>query len=134
MELHQAIKEVSIKFKYRKDNNFLIDSWSVMQESNGVYYGDCDDFVLTVFWHLADKNLVKFLWNLFITHQYGVIWCKTDGGELHMAGMYNGLWFDNWTYAACNEQTFFTLTKHKKLMQVLMPLCLLQVIKGYFKR
>ena len=38
MELAQAIKEVTDKFKYRKDKNILLDSWSVMQESNGVYY------------------------------------------------------------------------------------------------
>lgn len=134
MELSKAIELVSGKFVYRKDQNFLVDSWSVMQESNGVYYGDCDDFVLTVFWYLADKNLVKFLWNLFVTHKYGVVWCKTYNGSLHIVGKYDGLYFDNWTYAACNEQTFFTLTKHKKIVPMLMPLCLPQVIKGYFKR
>jgi hypothetical protein len=134
MELQQAIKEVSAKFKYRKDKNFLIDSWSVMQESNGVYYGDCDDFVLTVFWQLADKQLGKFLWNLFITHQYGVMWCRTDFGELHFAGKYKGLWFDNWTKKAVSEEQFFSVTKHRKLMQMPMLFCALQVIKGYFKR
>ena len=134
MELQEAIKEVSGKFKYRKDKNLLLDSWSVMQESNGVYYGDCDDFMLTVFWHLSDKRLSKFLWNLFITHEYGVIWCKTDFGELHFAGKYQGLMFDNWTKRALTEDQFYAVTKHKKIRQMLMPACVLQVIKGYFKR
>ena len=134
MELSQAIKEVSAKFRYRKDKNILLDSWSVMQESNGVYYGDCDDYMLTVFWYLSDKKLSTFLWNLFITHEYGVVWCKTGFGELHFAGKYKGLMFDNWTKIALPEDQFFIATKHEKLMQMPMPLCVLQVIKGYFKR
>ena len=134
MELAQAIKEVSSKFRYRKDKNFLLDSWSILKESNGLYYGDCDDYVLTVFWHLADKQLGKFLWNLFVTHQYGVVWCKTQFGELHFAGKYKDLWFDNWTHKAVPEELFFTATKHRKIMQMPMPFCILQVVKGYFKR
>jgi hypothetical protein len=134
MDLHQAIKEVSAKFKYRKDTNIALDSWSVMQQSEGVYYGDCDDYMLTVFWYLSDKHLGKFLWNLFVTHQYGVMWLKTDFGELHFAGKYKGLWFDNWTKKAVPEEQFFSVTKHRKLMQMPMLFCALQVIKGYFKR
>ena len=134
MELSQAIKQVSNKFVYRKDHNLIIDSWSVMQEKQGVYYGDCDDYMLTVFWYLSDKKLSTFLWNLFVTHEYGVVWCRTGFGELHFAGKYKDLWFDNWTKIALPEDQFFIVTKHEKIMQMPMPVCVPQVIKGYFKR
>lgn len=134
MDLHSAIRLVASKFRYKKDNNLLVDGWSVMRERDGKYLGDCEDFSLTVFWHMSDKRLFKFLFNLFITHKYALIWCSTKTGELHMIGRYGDLYFDNWTLAAFTKEEFFKRTGHKKRFQFFMPLCVVQMIKGIFKR
>lgn len=134
MNLQSAIKIVSNKFHYKADENSLLDGWSVMKEQDGKYFGDCEDFVLTVFWHISDKNLLKFLFNLFITHKYGLVWCKAVTGELHFVGRYVDLYFDNWTRAAFEKEEFFRRTGHRKLVQMFMPLCAIQMIKGLFKK
>lgn len=134
MDLHSAIRLIASRFQYKKDDNRLVDSWSIMKERDGKYRGDCEDFSLTVFWHMSDKNLFKFLFNLCVTHKYGLIWCKTKTGELHMIGRYGDLYFDNWTLAALEKNDFFQRTGHRKIMQMVMPLCIVQLIKGLFKR
>jgi hypothetical protein len=134
MNLVESIKYVSEKFVYKSDKKFIIDSWRVMQEDNGKFYGDCEDFSLTVFWYLSGCNIFKFLFNLMILHCYSLIWCKTYTGELHFVGKYGDMYFDNWTHEALPEKEFFEKTGHKKIMKMFMPICILQLIRGLFSK
>lgn len=134
MDLHSAIRLIASRFQYKKDDNRLIDSWSVMRDRDGKFIGDCEDFSLTVFWYMSDQSLFKFLFNLFVLHKYALIWCKTKNGELHFVGRYGDLYFDNWTFAALPKDEFFRRTGHKKIVQMFMPLCISQMIKGWLKR
>ena len=134
MDLHSAVKIVADKFQYKADKNLILDGWSIMRDRSGVYQGDCEDFALTVFWHLSEQNLFKFLLNLLILHKYRIIWCKTFTGELHFVGRYGDLYFDNWTKKALTEDKFFATTGHRKIMTMFMPVCILQLLKGILKR
>lgn len=134
MDLHSAVKIVADKFQYKADKNLILDGWSIMRDRSGVYQGDCEDFALTVFWHLSEQNLFKFLLNLIVLHKYKLIWCKTHDGELHFVGRYGDLYFDNWTKKALTEHKFFATTGHRKIMTMFMPVCIPQLLKGIFKR
>lgn len=134
MDVSLAVMLVANRFQYKKDSNFLVDSWSIMKDKNGVFYGDCEDFSLTVFWYLSNQSLFKFIWNLLISHKYKLIWCKTNTGEFHFYGKVNGLCFDNWTKRTLPENVFLKETGHKKIMGMLMILCIPQLIKGWLKR
>ena len=134
MDVSLAVMLVANRFQYKKDSNFLLDSWSVMKDRNGVFYGDCEDFSLTVFWYLSGCNLFKFIWNVLITHKYRLIWCKANTGELHFYGKVNGLCFDNWTKKALPENVFLEQTGHKKIVGMFMLLAIPQLIKGWLKR
>lgn len=134
MELKEAINLVKSKFIYKPDVKYkLFDSWSVMKEKDGKYQGDCEDFALTVFWHMSDKNLRKFLLNLMILHKYRIYQCDAFNGP-HMIGRFGDLWFDNWTYSDLPEKEFFSTTGHKNPKMMFMPICIIQLIKGYAKR
>lgn len=134
MDLNSAIKLVADKFRYKADDNILLDGWSIMKERSGEYVGDCEDFSLTVFWHMSDQKLFKFLFNLLILHRYKLIWCKTYTGELHFVGKFGDLYFDNWTKRALTEDQFFSITAHRKIMTMFMPVCVFQLLKGLVKR
>ena len=134
MDLHSAVKIVADKFQYKADKNLILDGWSIMRDRSGVYQGDCEDFALTVFWHLSEQNLFKFLLNLIVLHKYKLIWCKSHDGELHFVGRYGDLYFDNWTKKALIEDKFFATTGHRKIMTMFMPVCILQLLKGLLKR
>lgn len=134
MDISLAVMLVANRFSYKKDNNFLVDSWSVMKDKNGIFYGDCEDFSLTVFWYLCGCNLFRFIWNVLILHKYRLIWCKTIDGQYHFYGKVNGLCFDNYTRRTLPEDAFLKETGHKKIMGMLMILCIPQLIKGWIKR
>lgn len=134
MDLHSAVQFVASKFRYKKDDNFLIDSWFVMRDRDDKYLGDCEDFSLTVFWHVADKKLFKFLFNLLVTHKYKLYRCKDVTGGWHAIGAIDNTYFDNWTLKALEKDEFFAQTKHQVKMRYVAPLMIMPLIKGLFKR
>lgn len=134
MNLADIVASIGTHFVYRKDTSRVIDSWRVMKNDDGKFYGDCEDFSLTVFWYLSECKLSRFIFNLFITHKYQLIWCKTRTGELHFYGKIGDLCFDNWTRKSMSEQEFLKQTGHKKLMRMFMPFCIPQMIKGLVTR
>lgn len=134
MDLHSAVQLVASKFQYKKDDSVLLDSWFVMRDRDGKYLGDCEDFSLTVFWHVADKSLLKFLFNLLVTHKYKLYRCKDITGGWHAIGAIDDTYFDNWTLKALSKSEFFARTKHQVKMRYVAPVMVLPLIKGLFKR
>ena len=134
MNIHDAVKLVSDKFVYTSDRIKIFDSWRVMREVDGVFRGDCDDFSITVFWYYSDRNLLKFLCNLLITHQYQLHFVRTITGEKHVVGAVDGLYFDNWTYCALPRDAFYARTKHKRIMRHISPLYAWFLLIGLFIR
>lgn len=134
MNLETLVKTIGEHFVYTKDESRLIDSWFVMRNRDGKFYGDCEDFSLTVFWYLSECKLSRFIFNLFISHKYQLIWCKTRNNELHFYGKIGNMCFDNWTLKALPEKEFLQQTGHRKIMRMFMPFCVPQIIKGLFKR
>lgn len=133
MDLSFAVMLVANRFQYRKDSNLLFDSWSVMRDKNGVFYGDCEDFTLTVFWYMANRNILVFLFNLFF-FRYKLIWSITNKGEFHIYGKYGDLCFDNWTKRTLPEDVFLRETGHRRIMVFPMIFGIIQLILGLFKR
>jgi hypothetical protein len=134
MELSAAIDKVKSQFEYQADRLRIFDSWRVMESKSGKYHGDCEDFALTVFWHVADGRLTRFLWHLLITHRYRMIRTQTVHGEPHVVGRIGDQWFDNWTQKALPEKEFFQNTGHRKSWTYPGPLISLYLAIGIFFR
>jgi len=135
MELNEAIKTVNDRFRYQSDSKFILDSWAVMQERDGLLKGDCEDYSLTVLWYLNDCSLFKFIKNVIILHKHRMYYVKAlpDNGG-HAVANVGGLWFDNWTKEALTEDVFFEKTKHRKMFMYFMPLMIPFFVYGFWKK
>lgn len=130
MTLDEACFYVASDYTYRSDGRHLIgDSWRVMRRP---MEGDCDDYLMTVFWHLSGENLPRFLWNLLITHKYEVHRVKTMSGAYHVVGCFGGQWFDNWMYRPRDKGTFFTNPDHTYLRRYYAPKIAYSLLVGLF--
>jgi hypothetical protein len=134
MSIDNAVKYVADRFKWSKDGKMLGDSWRVMPLVNNKFTGDCDDFAITCFWYLSNKNIFTFLLHLLITHKYALYRCKTIGNEWHIVGRYKNLWFDNWTLKPLPKEQFIIETKHSIRMRYISPIIALYLIIGLFKK
>lgn len=113
MKAQEALSEVNKFFLYNKDKKLFIgDSWRIL--NNKKYHGDCDDFALTVLWLMCDKKISKFIWNVLVLHKFRLYYSRTFTKEPHIIGYADGLWFDNWTQEALDEEKFFYRTGHRK--------------------
>jgi len=114
MVLDDALEYVSERFVYQLDKARFTDAWFVMRERGEHMYGDCEDFVLTVFWLMSGKALLTFLWRLLITGEYELHAVKSNGSDTvnHCIACYHGNWFDNWTKDEMDAAHFFNNTKH----------------------
>lgn len=128
--LRDSIQTVSVGFDYEADDLRIFDSWSVLTPDAGRYRGDCEDFVLTVFWHLSGRDLATFLWHVLITHQYRLYRVRDTNGNSHVVGSYQDQWFDNWTLGASNRDQFVQQTGHDILHMYPGPLIALYLLIG----
>ena len=114
MDKEKALKEVDGNFEYTAEWNNE-DKWGVMVKQPsyspyaGKYKGDCEDFALTVLFHIADKSWLRFFW-LLISFQ-GVVWyCRSPRGVGHAQLWYKGKWTDNihptWSAKSQNTRVF----------------------------
>ena len=134
MQLEAAIDLVKHRFVYQADQLRVFDSWRVMKLQDGRYRGDCEDFALTVYWHVCDHDAVKFLWNLLVTHRYGLIRTRTARGEAHVVGAFQDQWFDNFTKQSQSKENFFQTTGHHSTLRYPGPLIALYLLIGLFVR
>lgn len=132
--LENAIRKVSEKFQYKSDRLKIFDSWRIMPEKNGKLSGDCDDFTITCLWEYSDRNIVKFLWNTLVTHNYQIHRAKTVDGEYHIVGCIDKLWFDNWSLGAMTKTEFFKTTRHYYVSRYYFPIIALYLFIGLFKK
>ena len=114
MQLEPSISKVSEKYIYTNGPGIIKDAWFVMRsQPNGYYYGDCEDFSLTVFWYVSGGGLAAFLKNILTGEVKLHIVASDDGsGNNHCVGEYKGLWLDNWTQQALPKALFFESTGH----------------------
>jgi hypothetical protein len=132
MNLNTAVEQVSSKFVYQADTIKRFDSWRVMKLTDGIFKGDCDDFVITVLWYTSGKSLWRFLFHLLITHKYKVYNVSTSDGEPHIVASYKNQWFDNFTMAPFARDAFFQTTKHKYRFQIIGPVISIYLLIGLF--
>ena len=139
MLLEDAVSYVSQKFHYKRDKKpflDLFDHWFIMKERDGKFYGDCEDYSLTVLWFLCDKSLLKFIWYVLILHRYKLYRLFTISGEAHIVGKVGDLWFDNWTLKAMPKAEFFKYTGHNEPTKDLVTVIgmLYPLLVGLFTR
>lgn len=133
MRVEDAVKLVSEKFVYKSDPKIL-DYWFIMRDQNGKYYGDCEDFSLTVIYHVCDENLLKFLFYVFILHKYRLYFGTTINDEKHAIGYAQGLFFDNISKEALPQDEFLNKTKNTLYFFFPSPFMIAPMILGLFRR
>lgn len=130
--LQNSVKAIADSFDYEPDRLRIFDSWQVLRSVNGRYRGDCEDFALTVFWHLSNKNVLRFLWNLLISHRYSMYRVRDSNGESHVVACFQDQWFDNWTRKTLSRDDFFKSTQHELLHIYPGPFIALYLLIGLF--
>lgn len=124
MQIDQAIYQVSANFQYTPDTKGLLgkrESWHVMTSTDGSYYGDCEDFALTIMWLHSDCNLLLFLWRLLINGKYKMHAVASTGGTGkvdHAVGSIDDVWFDNYTNKGYSFFTFIDATGHAYIHKI----------------
>lgn len=92
--LEQSLKTLNSKFKYKRDTFRWFDHWRIMVNDGDVWYGDCEDYSLTLAWMVSDYNLLKFIWNL-VTFKFLLWYVKSPSGEGHAIIKIGDLYYDN---------------------------------------
>jgi hypothetical protein len=133
MCINKSISYVSNKFKYKSDPDGFLDYWYVMKEKEGVLNGDCEDYSLTVFWELSNRNIFKFLFHLLVSHKYELYLVDSSSGP-HIVGCYKDIWFDNWTLKGLPKDEFFKITKHTNTKRIMFFNSIAPLINGYIYR
>tara|TARA_R110002020_G_C15756666_1_gene726680 strand:- start:49 stop:447 length:399 start_codon:yes stop_codon:yes gene_type:complete len=88
------LDELNKKFIYKKDREQYShrDAWHIMKREP--YYGDCEDYALTLLYNLKDRSILKFLFSLII-RESKIIYCKSPRGIGHVILKYKGRYIDN---------------------------------------
>lgn len=127
-------------FEYQSDldRHGRREAWYIM--SPGREVGDCEDFVLTVFYRYF--GFWGFVWHVLITHRAQIWRVQAVNGAAHAVGYYERLWFDNWTGdpdsaykpEAMIAANFFDRTRHKRVKQYRAPAILFKLLAGKIGR
>jgi hypothetical protein len=135
MTLDESIDYVASKFIYKNDPLILTDAWFVMRnKENGFYYGDCEDFALTVFWCMCGGSILMFIKNILNgTYKLHMV-ASNDNKNNHCVAEFKDLWFDNWTRKELLKDEFFKLTNHKYGYQIKPFTIMCKLIIGLFYR
>lgn len=131
-QLDNIVKNLKSNFVYTRDHKFF-DAWQVMsKQKDGKYYGDCEDFALTVIWKLCNENLFLFTINFLILHRYHIWLAKTD--EVHAVGYAQGKYFDNIYGRTMTRKQLKESTDIKLWVPMLSPLIASKLIFGLIKK
>jgi len=135
MTLEESIDYVNSKFIYKSDPVVSTDAWFVMRnKEDGFYYGDCEDFALTVFWFMSNGSIWTFIKNILNgTYKLHMVASNGDKNN-HCVGEFENLWFDNWTKKEFSKDEFFKLTNHKYGYQIKPFTIMCKLIIGLFYR
>lgn len=94
MLISEALKILNSKFKYKIDQIKWLDHWRIMIGDGDVWYGDCEDYSLTLAWLVSDQSYAKFTWNL-ITFRFLLWYVNAPNGEGHAIIKIGDLYYDN---------------------------------------
>ena len=78
-------------YRYDRDQYGKPDRWKIMEGPQ--YVGDCEDYSLTVLWHIAGQSWFKF-WLLQVIGVASIRLCHLPGGA-HIVLRYKGHYIDN---------------------------------------
>lgn len=92
--IENIAEEFSKKFNYVSDRNAYDsrDAWFIMEEQNGIYYGDCEDYALTLLFLFCNRSYLKF-WFYLVTRRAKIQYCVVRSG--HAVLVYKGKYIDN---------------------------------------
>ena len=88
-----TLEEINKKFSYKYDD--ASDKWTIMAGQE--LRGDCEDYSLTVLFHVVcKKNWIKF-WDILIFGDAKLCYVTTKTGEGHAVLRVDDQYIDNWT-------------------------------------
>lgn len=88
------IDNLNANFTYTRDRDQYgkRDKWKIM--TGPEYVGDCEDYSLTVLWHIAGESWFKFWW-LQLSGKAALKRCQVPSGGYHIVLRYRNLCIDN---------------------------------------
>jgi hypothetical protein len=95
MTIEEALKKLNSHFVYRKDNVRWFDNWRIIySEKEDKWFGDCEDYSLTLMWMLSNRNLFQFLWDI-LRFKYLMWYVKSPRDAGHGIVQIGNLYYDN---------------------------------------
>ena len=79
-------------YMYDRDQYGKRDRWKIM--TGPEYVGDCEDYSLTVLWHLSGESWIKF-WLLQLSGKAALLRCQMPNGNYHVVLRYGKVCIDN---------------------------------------
>ena len=98
MDHLEANKLVKAKFSYITDKKKygFFETWSVLDTTQPVWEGDCEDYSLTVLWFMSDEKRLTMLKNILFNRDFRMHFVKyIPTGEGHAVLSYKGEFCDN---------------------------------------
>jgi len=92
-----SLQDFNDHYEYKYDAKGR-DRWRVlMRDPDGMFRGDCEDYSLSVLYHVISGGSWLKFWFYQITFQAQLCGCHTEGGGGHAVLRYRGQYIDNWT-------------------------------------
>ena len=98
MDAKEANKKVASKFEYVTDKKKygFVETWSVMDTTQEIWRGDCEDYSLTVLWFMSGEKKSTFIKNILFNRDFRMHFVKyIPTGEGHAVLSYKGEYCDN---------------------------------------
>lgn len=94
MVARRFLQDLNTNFTYTRDLDQYgkRDRWKIM--TGPEYVGDCEDYSLTVLWHLSGESWFKF-WLLQLTGKAALLRCQVPSGGYHIVLRYGSHCIDN---------------------------------------
>lgn len=74
------------------------DKWRVLkQDPDGMFRGDCEDYALSVLYHVVCRRSWLRFWLYLITFRAQLCGCDDKNGQGHAVLRYRNDYIDNWT-------------------------------------
>ena len=88
------VDTLNARFKYKEDRDQFgyRDAWYVM--TGEPYYGDCEDYSLTILFNLKGRSWTRLFISLLI-RESKICYCKIGSGEGHAVLRYKNHYIDN---------------------------------------
>jgi predicted transglutaminase-like cysteine proteinase len=124
------IDELNEKFNYKADKRYF-DSWKIIYSEEDNWYGDCEDYSLTLVYLLSNRSLTTTLSSILF-HRYTFYYVKSPNGRGHVVlKLGKDSYIDNIKKRIVSKQNLIN-SKYSRFIPLPGVLVLVKMLLGKF--